>query len=226
MLAALLACVSWGCAGQPTPAADAGDADAPLPPDARPTPDARPPDAMPDAGPFCGDQECSGGENSNTCCVDCGCPDGYGCQGGACVDLAVCGDNRCAASEAQTCCKDCGCPSGRICRDTGGCEQVGTSTLRWTVKNSCMNGENVQIRFWDITDRLVWPTATTVYVQMPGTSVQYPMSCTTGAKVCFGANQAMHNHYWGIDIDWSKACDDCCYTCSTRDVTGYDLTCP
>jgi hypothetical protein len=42
-------------------------------------------------------------------------------------------DNRCAASEAQTCCKDCGLPERpHLPATPGGCEQVGTSTLRWT----------------------------------------------------------------------------------------------
>ena len=70
--------------------------------------------------PVCGENGCEVGENSENCCLDCGCPsDGQTCDAteaypsGQCH---VCGDGTPDAVENSTnCCIDAGCPEGLYC---------------------------------------------------------------------------------------------------------------
>ncbi|MRG98495.1 C1 family peptidase [Polyangium spumosum] len=48
----------------------------------------------------CGDGVCGNGETQSSCCKDCGCPTGAGCQGGICVPGSSCGDGTAAPEEA------------------------------------------------------------------------------------------------------------------------------
>jgi hypothetical protein len=143
----------------------------------------------------------------------------------------VCGDNVCDSSAGEdefTCCTDCGCENGYTC-DTNVCVYVGTSVLKWTVVDGCNDGQDIQIRFWDFINQLVWPDNVNVYVQSYFTQVTYSLQCTTGNTICLGANEPVNQLYWGVDIDGSETCPDCCYTCANASVTGINggtLTCP
>ena len=82
--------------------------------------------------PVCGDRECSLGEDSKTCCTDCGCNTGYKCRQNECIKvvatptptpiptytpLPVCGDLECVVGEnSKNCCTDCGCEPDYHCR--------------------------------------------------------------------------------------------------------------
>jgi hypothetical protein len=175
--------------------------------------------------PSCGDGECSNGESSSTCCEDCPCAAGLDCTSHACVDPATCGDGTCAATEAGRCCKDCGCRLGTLCSGDGLCKDAGTANLIWTVRDRCFNGESIQLRFFDRTDRLLWPTPTTVYVLTQGNDQVHNLMCTKGARICYGANQPTHQLYWGVDIDNSKTCTTCCFVCDNKEAAS-ELTCP
>ncbi|MCD6403229.1 MAG: hypothetical protein J7K98_02790 [Candidatus Aenigmarchaeota archaeon] len=81
----------------------------------------------------CGNGACEFGENSNNCCMDCGCPDGYECKENTCVAVGevtpVCGNGLCEEGEnSNNCCIDCGCPTGYECKD-GVCTKRGMSYL-------------------------------------------------------------------------------------------------
>ena len=68
--------------------------------------------------PFCGDDACEAGEDSVTCCDDCGCDDGFACTGRRCGP--VCDDGMIVAGETvETCCEDIGCPDGYTCTEDG-----------------------------------------------------------------------------------------------------------
>lgn len=66
----------------------------------------------------CGDGKCSFSEDSSSCCIDCGCPAEYSCNGQICKKLAVCGNG--VAEEGETfdnCCLDTGCITGYKCEE-------------------------------------------------------------------------------------------------------------
>lgn len=66
----------------------------------------------------CGNQECERGEDSSSCCIDCGCPSGYSCDGSKCTKLSECGNGILEEGEtSQNCCKDAGCSSGFKCEN-------------------------------------------------------------------------------------------------------------
>lgn len=68
--------------------------------------------------PFCGDGACEAGEDTITCCDDCGCGEGFACTARRCGP--VCGDGKVVAGEtAEICCEDVGCPDGYSCTGDG-----------------------------------------------------------------------------------------------------------
>jgi hypothetical protein len=56
--------------------------------------------AVDPSGAVCGNAMCENGESQNSCCLDCGCPDGSTCEAGSCVMGSMCGDGSASASEA------------------------------------------------------------------------------------------------------------------------------
>jgi hypothetical protein len=138
----------------------------------------------------------------------------------------VCGDGICSGSESPaSCCRDCGCPGGSTCNGTS-CVAVGLSSMTWQLTDSCFDGEDIEVRYFDATDLGFWPPdPTQVYVLQQGTTESRTLACTTGAKICFGAEQPLHGFYWGLDIDASRSCAACCFTCTTTTVNPGPLTC-
>lgn len=66
----------------------------------------------------CGDGKCSLTEDSDNCCLDCGCPDGFSCDGSICKKLSECGNGVLEEGETyDNCCKDAGCPTGETCEN-------------------------------------------------------------------------------------------------------------
>ena len=68
---------------------------------------------------FCGNGICEYGENSNNCCIDCGCDNGYKCENNTCIEVKpICGDGICSPNEnCYDCPKDCKCKEGEYCSD-------------------------------------------------------------------------------------------------------------
>lgn len=75
------------------------------------------PNAPSGGGAYCGDGNCGIGEDSSTCCIDCGCPEGEECAEGFCFPVYSppgepnCGINGCQPELGETCstCEiDCG----------------------------------------------------------------------------------------------------------------------
>jgi hypothetical protein len=98
--------------------------------------------------------------------------------------------------------------------------------MEWVVTNSCFNGEDIELRFFDTTNRLVWPPEPGyVYVLPEGETRSQLLSCLTGSRICLGARQELHGFYWGVDINWSQSCAACCYTCSNVSVNFPPLVC-
>ena len=43
------------------------------------------------------------------------------------------------------------------------------------------------------------------------------LTCTAGDRICYGARQG--SSYWGVDIDNSKSCSNCCVFCADVSVS-------
>jgi hypothetical protein len=102
------------------------------------------------------------------------------------------------------------------------------STVTFTITDACHDGWAINYRFWDETNSLVWPSATTnYYTQHDDTPYQSALSCETGALICYGArnsNPALP-YYWGVDVDNSESCPDCCIRCQSGNTLSRRLTC-
>lgn len=104
----------------------------------------------------------------------------------------------------------------------------GRSVLVWPMEDACRDGHDMELRFFDRTNDLVWPGEGRVYV-LQGENT-YRLACRSGAKVCYGARarNSPDSSYWGVGIDDDEGCTGCCYTCPTGDeleVDGHRLTC-
>jgi len=101
---------------------------------------------------------------------------------------------------------------------------VTNSTITFTITDGCNNGVPIDYKFYDVTNNLVWPTSTTHYAtQAYNATYNHDLSCNTGAKVCYGARSA--TYYWGVDVDDSKSCTDCCIFCQSGNSLSRRLTC-
>jgi len=102
------------------------------------------------------------------------------------------------------------------------------STITFTITDACHDGWAIDYRFWDETNGLVWPSSTTSYFsQFDDTPYQSALSCETGALICYGARDANPALpiYWGVDVDNSKSCADCCIRCQSGNSLNRRLTC-
>ena len=97
-------------------------------------------------------------------------------------------------------------------------------TITFTITDGCNNGISINYKFYDVDNNLVWPSATTHYAtQFYNASYTHNLLCRAGARVCYGARSA--NYYWGVDVDRSKSCTDCCIFCQAGNSLSRRLTC-
>jgi len=82
----------------------------------------------------CGNSICEIGEDSISCCKDCGCPKGYECKENKCIvkeaEAGFCGDGKCQKNEnCWRCPQDCKCSENEYC----------SSQLERCVRPTCGN---------------------------------------------------------------------------------------
>ena len=99
-----------------------------------------------------------------------------------------------------------------------------TSTVTFNITDACNDGFRIDYKFFDETNNLVWPSSSTHYfTNFYNTTYTHSLSCSTGAKICFGGETG--TRYWGVDVDDSKSCTDCCIICATGASWSRQLTC-
>lgn len=93
----------------------------------------------------CGDGVCAGGETQATCCVDCGCPQGSGCDGSICTDESSCGDGTADPDEACDGADLAGASCAGLGFDGGelGCKGDCTLNTSGCCKHECGGGEAI-----------------------------------------------------------------------------------
>jgi hypothetical protein len=168
--------------------------------------------------------QCQGA--AGACTVTSDCCNQLVCLQNTCQAAPTCGDGTCAPSEATTCCRDCGCPTGSTCSAAGTTCTVATSPMNWTFMNACAAG-SIQLRLFDQESTAVWPTdPTQVYVVDYGDTRAVQLTCVNGDTICYGGDVPGLAGFWGVDIDDSQNCTDCCFACDGTDPQQVSLTCP
>jgi hypothetical protein len=80
-----------------------------------------------------------------------------------------------------------------------------SSTLTFDIGEDTDCTVALDLRFFDKTANLQWPANGEVYtLNLPGPQEQFPLSCTTGHQVCYGASYYSNTDspvYWGVGID-------------------------
>jgi hypothetical protein len=92
------------------------------------------------------------------------------------------------------------------------CPTGGNATFTWTIKDACLDGDGIYVRFFDETNDLVFPNSSQVYSIGSGHTGTIKLSVKRGAKICFGAENPGGDTYWGVDLDNSQGCSNCCNT--------------
>ena len=103
---------------------------------------------------------------------------------------------------------------------------VVNQTITFTITDGCNNAYPINYKFYDETNNLVWPSSTSFYYTSAyNASYTSNLSCIAGATVCYGARTTSPDVYWGVDLDNSKYCSDCCITCQNGNSLSRRLTC-
>lgn len=93
-------------------------------------------------------------------------------------------------------------------------EPASAGTVRMTLayENSCAGP--VDLKLFDRTNGMVWPDATSSYEIASQQRRSLSLDCRAQAQVCYGAlERANPTHYWGVGLDNTQNCSDCCVSC-------------
>jgi hypothetical protein len=109
--------------------------------------------------------------------------------------------------------------------DSADCECVGgLCHITLEITDSCLDGLGVNYRFYDVSNSLVWPAASSYYhTELEGIAYSSRLSCWEGATVCYGA--ATGETSWGVGLDNTLWCPDCCVICSGGLLYRWNLGC-
>ncbi len=106
----------------------------------------------------------------------------------------------------------------------GGPPVTTTSVITFTITDGCNNGIPIDYKFYDETNHLVWPSSTTHYSTTAYNGVYaHNLTCNNNALVCYGGRSV--TYYWGVDLDNSKTCTDCCISCQSGNSLSRRLAC-
>ncbi|WP_146155403.1 hypothetical protein [Enhygromyxa salina] len=93
------------------------------------------------------------------------------------------------------------------------------------VTDDCDDGDDVGWKLFSDNRDWTWPSGTAVYVT-PGLGYDglETIICDIDEWVCFGA-ETDGGLVYGVGLDNSEPCDDCCYPCESRELDLGYLTC-
>ncbi|MFN2425168.1 MAG: dockerin type I domain-containing protein [Candidatus Binatia bacterium] len=94
------------------------------------------------------------------------------------------------------------------------------STMTWKISDGCPDGNGLHVRLFDDDNGVIYPSSNQVYTVGSGNTVNLPISCKTGAKICHGASDDdSQNMFWGVGLNGDSSCENCCSTCSNSTVS-------
>lgn len=146
------------------------------------------------------------------------------CEQGACVCeqgfIAVCGTGDCLALR-QLCDGVPDCPN-QADEAPQTCAQE--AIQQWTLVDDCDDGLDVRWRLWSLDRDWAWPGPETTFVsEGMGRPNHEEVECLQGEQICWGAQAGAR--IWGVGVDGTGACDDCCYRCLDEPVDLGGLGC-
>ena len=101
-----------------------------------------------------------------------------------------------------------------------------TGTIKWTISDQCNNGYSIDYNFHDRAHNWAWPGGGQVWVINYGQTFNQTLSCVPGANVCVGARMTDGSgSYWGVNIDDSSGCTNCCGTCGNAGTYSFGFSC-
>lgn len=102
---------------------------------------------------------------------------------------------------------------------------VANATMNWVLFDECSDGFGIQAALFESETGRVYPSRDSVYVADPGGIIDTVITCRQGAQVCYGAEtDPPSGIFWGVGIDGTEGCDDCCDICNDN-VVEFDLLC-
>ena len=92
------------------------------------------------------------------------------------------------------------------------------------VGDGCLGSSSpLEFRFFDRTDQIVYPNTPQPYgLDAAGLSVT--IACQPGALICYGAGDSEGLLSWGVGLDGTRSCSDCCSPCGNTTVS-FTLAC-
>ena len=98
-------------------------------------------------------------------------------------------------------------------------------SLKLRIRDACRDGVQVNYRFYDETNNLLWPNTGGAFVTKKENSVYAStLSCTKGSKICIGGENTTQTMSWGVGIDNNQSCTSCCFQCNGKTYT-YSFSC-
>ena len=118
---------------------------------------------------------------------------------------------------------DCPACGGTTSPSSGG-GNTGTGTATVTITDNCDDGLPIDYKFYDRANSRVWPSSSTHYTTGEyGYESIRRLSCTIGAKICYGGKSG--DTYWGVNLDGKSGCESCCITCQEDAKLSKVLSC-
>ncbi len=85
----------------------------------------------------------------------------------------------------------------------------------WSIQSEHPN--IVSLEFYSQDYNRAWPGGGEVYILDDWDAKSFNLQCSTGELICYGAwVRGDSSTYWGVGIDDSQYCSDCCYYCGER----------
>lgn len=81
----------------------------------------------------------------------------------------------------------------------------------------------VHLRFYSSDRDWSWPGGSRYWVINDYNTNTYALQCRYGEQVCYGAWKSSGSGTWGVGKSRLNSCQDCCYTCDSKSVNGWNL---
>lgn len=91
-------------------------------------------------------------------------------------------------------------------------QMAAAQTLTFTFDNEY--SETIAIELYSQDRDHVWPGGEVLLIDPSEGEGSYTAACRPNELICFGAWTINQDRQWGVGIDQSMSCPDCCYRCN------------